>query len=133
MGLSRQLLPQLLPPTLSLLPTMSATRSTTPSSTCPRSPSRWPSRPTQPTTSSTTPQLLEPSLDSSQLLPQLLLLPNLLRLPQLSRRLRSSVDKNISTTALKFMKLENIKLFSKSCLLGARLCQTTNIKSTKIK
>merc|ERR1719322_621801 len=131
--LSRLLLPQLSPPTLSLLPTMSATRSTTPSSTCPRSPSRRPSRPTPPTTSSTTPQLLEPSLDSSQLLPQLLLLLNLLRLPQLSRRLRSPVDKNISTTALKFMKLENIKLFSKSCLLGARLCQTTNIKSTKIK
>merc|ERR1712012_1493394 len=121
--LSRLLLPQLSPPTLSLLPTMSATRSTTPSNTCPRSPSRRPSRPTPPTTSSTTPHL-------SQLLPQLLLL-KLLRMPQLSRRLRSPVDKNISTTALKFMKLENIKLFSKSCLLGARLCQTTNIKSTK--
>merc|ERR1712025_1487373 len=102
-------LPQL-PPTLFQLPTMLATRSTTPSSTCPRSPSRRPSRPTPPTTSSTTPQLSEPSLDSSQLLPQLLLLLNLLRLPQLSRRLRSPVDKNISTTALKFMKLENIKL-----------------------
>merc|ERR1712176_1410028 len=76
--------------------------------TCPRSPSRRPSRPTPPTTSSTTPQLSEPSLDSSQLLPQLLLRLNLLRLPQLSRRLRSPVDKNISTTALKFMKLENI-------------------------
>merc|ERR1719410_1163912 len=125
--LSRQLLPQLSPPTLFQLPTMLATRSTTPSSTCPRSPSRRPSRPTPPPTSSTTPQLSEPSLDSSQLLPQLLLLLNLLRLPQLSRRLRSPVDKNISTTALKFMKLENIKLFSKSCLLGARLCQTTNI------
>merc|ERR1712012_346709 len=128
--LSRLLLPQLLPPTLFQLLTMLATRFTTPSSTCPRSPSRRPSRPTPPTTSSTTPQLSEPSLDSSQLLPQLLLL-NLLRLPQLSRRLRSPVDKNISTTALKFMKLENIKLFSKSCLLGARLCQTTNVKSTK--
>merc|ERR1712042_159510 len=105
--LSRLLLSQLSPPTLSLLPTMSATRSTTPSNTCPRSPSRRPSRPTPPTTSSTTPQLSEPSLDLSQLLPQLLLL-KLLRMPQLSRRLRSPVDKNISTTALKFMKLENI-------------------------
>merc|ERR1712227_322880 len=105
--LSKLLLPQLSPPTLSLLPTMSATRSTTPSNTCPRSPSRRPSRPTPPTTSSTTPQLSEPSLDLSQLLPQLLLL-KLLRMPQLSRRLRSPVDKNIFTTALKFMKLENI-------------------------
>merc|ERR1712227_39592 len=105
--LSRLLLPQLSPPTLSLLPTMSATRSPPPSNTCPRSPSRRPSRPTPPTTSSTTPQLSEPSLDLSQLLPQLLLL-KLLRMPQLSRRLRSPVDKNIFTTALKFMKLENI-------------------------